>query len=536
MYRICFHNLVRHRSKASANVQQCIATTTIRYLTSSDNTTTTNTGYQSIGSFHSENLETLMNQTDDAYTPPNLPFLEKDLKSTITTEFSTHKNQHDGIIINSKRNDFMIDFHNWTFLNHGAFGGALKVGYIRSEQWRKYIELQPLRYFDRDLLPHLVYSTRLLSKFINVRHYNEITLLVNATAGLNATLSGHVNYYGINNVHIILWDTTYGSVKKMAQHYYGNDNISEIPFQQNYLNRIKDYAEDPTQLFIEALDECMMKNKNKMNGKKVIFCLDHISSNTAITFPIEQLAIQIKTFYNYNQYDDAIILVDGAHALLTQNLNTSDLLHRYGIDIYITNLHKWFSSPRGIACMIVQSKWHNTILRKPAIISHGIDENDLLSRYIWDGCRDYTAALSIPTVINYWNSNYPNGLDILRNELRQKLKEGLLILAKHWYPNDFTDNNSTDDEGQMNRLMTTLVPFSSSSFSSPMCLIALPQVELKTNQTSITAKKLQDCLYNQHQIEVPIKCINEQLYIRISCHIYNTNEDFDKLGKVIAMI
>ena len=80
-------------------------------------------GYKAIGSFHSENLDELMAQTDDAYDIPELPFDQKYSKSNPLDDFRY-------------ASDFLLDREKWTFLNHGAFGAALRVGYDRAEHWR----------------------------------------------------------------------------------------------------------------------------------------------------------------------------------------------------------------------------------------------------------------------------------------------------------------------------------------------------------------------------------------------------------------
>lgn len=54
-----------------------------------------------------------------------------------------------------------------TFLNHGAFGCVLKEGLEASQKWQSHIERQPLRFFDRELLPLLVYVTRRLAQFVS---------------------------------------------------------------------------------------------------------------------------------------------------------------------------------------------------------------------------------------------------------------------------------------------------------------------------------------------------------------------------------
>ncbi len=81
-------------------------------------------GYKSIGSFHSEDVDVLMTQSEDVYEIPKLPF---------STKLPSHHNELDGI---THTPDFLLDRETWTFLNHGAFGAALRVGYDRAEQWR----------------------------------------------------------------------------------------------------------------------------------------------------------------------------------------------------------------------------------------------------------------------------------------------------------------------------------------------------------------------------------------------------------------
>mmetsp|Transcript_30721 Transcript_30721/g.70803 ORF Transcript_30721/g.70803 Transcript_30721/m.70803 type:complete len:81 (-) Transcript_30721:945-1187(-) len=73
---------------------------------------------------------------------------------------------------------------------------------------------------------------------------------------------------------------------------------------------------------------------------------------------------------------------------------------------------------------------------------------------------------------------------------------------------------------------------------SPMALVRLPfplcgsKEDLKT---STDAKTIQDHLY-QHHVEVPIKCVNGVLYVRLSCHIYNELKEYDRLGDVISIL
>ena len=47
---------------------------------------------------------------------------------------------------------------------------------------------------------------------------------------------------------------------------------------------------------------------------------------------------------------------------------------------------------------------------------------------------------------------------------------------------------------------------------------------------------LQDYLYHHYHIECPVKTIADQLYVRISCHIYNIPQDYLILAAAITEI
>ena len=58
---------------------------------------------------------------------------------------------------------------------------------------------------------------------------------------------------------------------------------------------------------------------------------------------------------------------------------------------------------------------------------------------------------------------------------------------------------------------------------------AAPDVSAPSS-TSADAKYIQDILYEEYGIEVPIKCLFGVLFVRISCHIYNTLSQYERLA------
>ena len=53
-------------------------------------------------------------------------------------------------------------------------------------------------------------------------------------------------------------------------------------------------------------------------------------------------------------------------------------------------------------------------------------------------------------------------------------------------------------------------------------------------RTSTDAKALQDWLHFEHMIECPVKCLEGELFVRISAHAYNELEEYEELGKAVA--
>jgi len=470
------------------------------------------------------------------------------------------------------------------------------------------METQPLRYFDRHLLPHLAHGARGMADFVTTnevdagRLYEGTALIPNVTMGMNAVVGGHTRYYGDSLV--FYYDITYGSTKKMCQTYHGNEKVVEIPFEQDYLpllqkktsstttkasNNRMDYDNANSDIFIAALDAAIHTITQKRSGNNKIsslagslLILDHITSNTAIHLPIHDIAKHAKEKYGM------IVAVDGAHALLSLPLDMGSLLsttrgeedvvdsmirssssssssspqqqqqqqqhegetnnnnnNRY-VDIYLTNCHKWFSAPRGAAVMFCNNpRIRDTILAQPAVISHGVDDG-FASRFMWDGCRDYSAQLSLPVVLDYWTNNTTSAtLGMVRAEMERNLKEGVRILISHWHPGVvLCGDDKGDDEvmllaDNVREAGLTLVPLE--MHAPQMALVRLPNhvsgggekgsSALSEQRTSTDAKRLQDFLYG-HNVEVPVKCVRGVLYARVSCHVYNSAEEFERLARV----
>lgn len=350
----------------------------------------------------------------------------------------------------------------------------------------------------------------------------------------------------------------------MCQRYHGKENAITIPFEEDYLPLLQrctssedsksannDWETGFANIFITALDATIRKymSQNSVGKASVagsLLILDHITSNTAIHLPIASIAKYAKEEYGM------IVGVDGAHALLGLPLDVASILttgdeergHNNGngnVDMYLTNAHKWLSSPRGAAVLFCANpEIRDTILAQPAVISHGVDDG-FLSRFLWDGCRDYTAQLSLPAIFDYWTAA---NADTVRGDMSRNLKEGIRILISHWHPGVLSDNgddaNASCIEKYSGEAGLTLIAID--KHAPMMALVRLPDHNISgrltaaagsERKTSTDAKMVQDYLYAEHSIEVPIKCVRGKLYARVSCHTYNTADEFERLAQAL---
>ena len=178
---------------------------------------TTTTGRRDFGSFHSSNVQELVEKDDGEYQPPKL---EVPLDFRLDAEVRSLAFGSDEL----KRALFYLDSE-FCYLNHGAFGLTFKpvVDYIH--KWQCYAESQPLRFNDRVLMPLLADLIRLFAKRYFKCKPSELVLVENCTFAFNSVL-GSMNLE--RGDKIFIFNTCYGVYKKILKvslnielyHYY----------------------------------------------------------------------------------------------------------------------------------------------------------------------------------------------------------------------------------------------------------------------------------------------------------------------------
>jgi isopenicillin-N epimerase len=221
---------------------------------------------------------------------------------------------------------------------------------------------------------------------------------------------------------------------------------------------------------------------------RVIF-LSHITSPTALIFPIEEICRRAREC-------GIISIVDGAHAVGQIPLN----LEKIGADFYSSNLHKWLSCPKGSAFLYARREMQNLV--EPFIVSWGYEsvkpsDSRFVDEQEWTGTRDFAAHLATPEAIRFYEEHHWDEVRSNCHALAQSVREQITAL-------------------------TGLPPLSPDSTEWYMQMVTLPL-------PPCDHEKVKAQLYDEFQIEVPIIHWDEKQFIRVSIQAYNSLQDADRL-------
>jgi isopenicillin-N epimerase len=221
--------------------------------------------------------------------------------------------------------------------------------------------------------------------------------------------------------------------------------------------------------------------------------ISHITSPTAITFPIKPLIDRARE-------RGIMTIIDGAHAPGQIDLN----LREIGADFYSGNLHKWLMSPKGSAFLYARREIQHLV--EPLVVSWGWEtEKPGTSKFIdeqeWTGTRDIAAFLSVPAAIQFQRDHdWPR----VRYECHELVR---------------------DARQQVSTLtgLPLLTPDEPTWFAQ-MSTLPLPACDLDV---------LQRRLYAEYRIEIPMVHWNDRCFVRVSVQGYNTRADVDTLVRAL---
>jgi selenocysteine lyase/cysteine desulfurase len=485
-------------------------------------------GYRGFGSFFvEEDVEVLVRKADDQYDPPALPFADgKDPLDAYFARCGDGDGDSDAHLALglAARQHFCIDFPSWrAFVNHGAFGAVSRPAAEVANAWRAECERQPLRFFDRTLLPHIADAGRRAARFVAASP-GDVALVPNATTGLQAAINACAPLLHLGVAAVCL-SVGYGAVKLALREACetqrqgsgggggGGGTSSEDPPRylelrvrfprdvrspQAFVRGVRrelrralagganeeKEEEESDALFAESDDdddegegegegEGDDKQPLLANTTKIAMAVvDAVTSNTALRLPLPELCAMLRA------EGAARVIVDGAHALGQLpgfggggggggNTNDSSTpspappLPTWNCDYAALNVHKWLCGARGGAMLWARPEHQQEV--RPPITSHGA-RSGFFSAFAWDGARDYAPVLAVPAALRFWQQMLGGDASIARNEALL-WDEAVPMLLRAWWGGEEKGAGAGG---------WTLVPRGSPLAAPCMALVALP--------------------------------------------------------------
>jgi isopenicillin-N epimerase len=376
----------------------------------------------------------------------------------------------------SLKKQFLLDpkIH---FLNHGSFGATPKPVFREYQRWQRELENQPVEFLGRRHNALMKESRTVLAKYLGTSA-NNVVYTQNATVALNIVARSLA--LG-NGDEVLSTDHEYGAIdrtwrflSKECGFTYVNHEIALIPGPS-----LKGRRESFVEEFWRGV-----------TPRTRVISLSHISSPTAIIFPVEEIVRRARAA-------GIITVIDGAHAPGQIPLHLDEL----GADFYGGNLHKWLCAPKGAGFLYARPEIQN--LLKPLVVSWGYEsETPSGSTFVdcneWWGTRDHAAFLAVPAAIEFQEKH---DWEMVREECHK--------LA--CYAQDQICN------------LTKMAPFHSATDPWFRQMVSVPFPA----DTDIVVIK--ERLYNEFRVEIPLIDWHGHKLIRVSIQGYNTKKDVDGL-------
>jgi len=363
-----------------------------------------------------------------------------------------------------------------TFLNHGSYGACSKPVFKEYQDWQQKLENQPVQFMTNQVYSAMEKSRESMSQFVGC-DVEELVFFQNPTTAVTNVI------YNLDlkpGDEVLMSNHEYGALvrawkmwgKKTGVNIIQQDISMPVTTEENFIENFWTGVTDQT---------------------KVIF-LSHITSSTALIFPIEKI---IKLAKEQN----ILTIIDGAHVPAHIPLN----IHELGCDFYTGACHKWLCAPKGSSFLFVKKDHQDWV--KPVVVSWGKDGDDptpseFIQNFQWQGTRDMSAFLTIPTAINFYNK-----------EIRPYQESCKKIIQ--------------DTYSEFQSVLNTEPISAGKEWLAQLVAHPLPK-NIPSN--------LKKGLWEEYQIEIPVFEWNGQEFVRVSIQVYNTQKDVDLLMSALRSL
>jgi isopenicillin-N epimerase len=360
------------------------------------------------------------------------------------------------------------------FLNHGSYGATPRPVFEACQHWRLRLEREPVQFINVELPGLLRQARGALAQYLNADP-DDLVYVPNATFGMNVVARSLPLAPGDE---VLTTDHEYGAIDNAWLHLCRKRGA-------HYLRQPVSFPATSEAAIIEEI-------WRGVTPRTRVLLLSHITSSTALRFPVEALCERARAA-------GILTVIDGAHAPGQIALD----LRAIDADFYAGNCHKWLCSPKGAAFLYTRRDRQPLI--DPLVIGWGFGENRKLaqhSAYVdalqWLGTNDPAAYLAVPAAIAFQQEHdWPR----VRADCHRLLAESLHRVSE----------------------LTGLAPLYGADGRQyeQMAVNALPRID------DLAAFNRR--LFDGHRVEIPCIEWNGRQFLRIALQGYNSRADIDAL-------
>ncbi len=365
------------------------------------------------------------------------------------------------------------------YFNHGAFGPSPRPVIEARHQALEELERNPMDFYVRRLDERLDHVTMRLAQSFGCAG-GDLVLVPNSTVAMNAVAHSVKLESGDE---VLLTDHDYGAVVRAWGRRcgpVGAKTVLACPSDE-----------------LHSSDQITQAIADRITPKTRIIVVSHVTSPTATVFPVADICRLAKE-------RGILVCIDGPHALMMRPVN----LRALGCDYYVASCHKWLSAPFGTGFLYVDRRHQQST--QPVVTSWGRRLSGGPSRwqdeFHWFGTYDPSPYLAIPAALDFLEGQV--GLERFRGQTHNLARYGRQRLEQV--------------AGSK-----ALVPDDAEWYGS-MITMPLPGVATSADYPNMT-HPLQRALWEEARIEIPIIEWRNRVHIRISCHLYHTPADVDRL-------
>lgn len=379
------------------------------------------------------------------------------------------------------RDDFLLD-PTIVFLNHGSFGAVPRGVFAAYQELQMQMERNPVEWLGRRADSLLADARLRLASFVGASA-DDVVFFPNPTTAINMVVNSLELHRGDQ---VVTTDHEYGAMDRT--------------WRKRCATAAAEYVRVPIPLPVTSAADFIERVWDSVTPRTKVLFLSHITSATALIFPVQELCRRARAA-------GILAVVDGAHVPGHIALDVEEL----GCDIYTGALHKWVCAPKGSSFLWARREVQSML--QPLVVSWGWESDHpsgskFVDHHEWQGTRDLSAFLATSAALDFvasheWSAVQADGH---RRTMATRLAVNELTGLESISPDEPIDHE----------------------WIGQLASIRLPH--------AVDVVALQQRLFNEYRVEVPVHRWGNQPLLRVSFTAHNTDADGEALVAALRAV